>query len=91
MVMKMAKNEKARIELGDEAKDSITGFSGIVIGDTTWLHGCRRLTVQPKTLKDGKPLDPLSFDEPQLVLVKKKAVAPGSRETGGPRPEPRRR
>ena len=46
---------KKRIELGDTAKDSITGFSGVVIATTFWLHGCERLTLQPQKLdKDGK-------------------------------------
>lgn len=79
-----------RIELGDHAKDTITGFNGIVVGDTQWLHGCRRLSLQPKDLKDGKPIDMLSFDEPQLVLVEPEAQPVGSRKTGGPRPEPTR-
>ena len=79
-----------RIELGDEVRDTITGFQGVVIGDTKWLHGCRRLTIQPKELKDGKPIDSLTFDEPQLVLVEPR-VASGTSKTGRPRPEPQRR
>lgn len=78
------------INLGDEARDTITGFAGVVIGDTKWLHGCRRLTLQPRELKDGKPIDPISFDEPQLELVST-AAASGTSEKGGPRPEPVRR
>jgi hypothetical protein len=79
----------ASIKLGDVARDTITGFEGVVIGDTKWLHGCRRLTLQPRELKDGKPIDPLSFDEPQLVLVGTR-IAAGTSDTGGPRPEPAR-
>jgi hypothetical protein len=78
-----------KIELGDIAKDPITGFKGIVIGETKWLHGCIRLTIQPQELKDGKPIEAHSFDYPQLVLVKKKAAI-GTGDTGGPRPEPTR-
>lgn len=78
------------IELGDVAKDSITGFTGVVIGRTKWLHGCVRLTLQPQEMKDGKPLEPHTFDEPQLVLVTK-AVQPTTGHAGGPRPEPMRR
>ena len=79
-----------KIELGDVARDSITGFKGVVIGRTLWLHGCERMTIQPQELKDGKPIECQSFDEPQLVLVKKKAFG-GNNDTGGPRPEPVRR
>lgn len=76
-----------QIELGDIAKDSITGFEGVVTCVAQWLHGCRRLTLQPQELRDGKPVETSSFDEPQLVLVAKQAAA-ASNETGGPRPEP---
>ncbi len=60
------------IELGDRAKDPITGFSGIVTAITTWLHGCIRITIEPEKLdKDGKPQEGRSFDQTQVVLVKK--------------------
>ena len=77
------------IKLGDLVKDSITGFEGVVICVAEWLHGCRRMTVQPKALKDGRPIESASFDEPQLVLLNQ---APPKRkaDTGGPRPEPSR-
>lgn len=81
---------KKRIELGDVARDTVTGFTGVVICDAKWLHGCRRLMLQPQALHDGKPVEATSFDEPQLVLVKTKEAA-GTGDTGGPRPEPKRR
>lgn len=76
-----------KIELGDTAKDTLTGYTGVVVARTKWLHGCERLTLQSQKMKEGKPVDPVTFDEPQLVLVKS-SVAKGSSETGGPRPEP---
>lgn len=77
------------INLGDEVKDSITGFQGVAVACTTWLHGCRGITVQPTKLdKDGKTKETQTFDEPQMVVVKAKRAAVGSRKTGGPRPEP---
>lgn len=58
------------IGLGDRVKDPITGFTGIVMAITTWLHGCVRVVVQPEKLKDdGKPGDDLAFDQSQLELV----------------------
>jgi hypothetical protein len=79
------------ISLGDTAKDSITGLKGVVVAETQWLHGCRRLTLQPTGLKDGKPMDGITFDEPQLLLVARATIKAGRRDTGGPRPEPMRR
>ncbi len=78
------------IDLGDIARDQITGFQGVVIGITKWLHGCERMTIQPRELKDGLPIQPQSFDVPQLELISK-AVAKTTGDTGGPRPEPVRR
>lgn len=80
-----------RVELGDRVKDKITGLSGVAIGATDWLYGCRRITVQPETEKDGKPVDTFCVDEPQLRITKKAVVGPNVQEKkprkkrGGPR------
>lgn len=79
---------KMPICLGSLARDIVTGFEGVVICETQWLHGCRRLTLQPRELKDGKVVDHCTFDEPQLELVTA-AVVNFTKDTGGPRPEPR--
>ncbi len=78
------------IELGDQVKDTVTGFSGTVIGITTWLNGCRRMGIQGKEFKDGIPTDPIWVDEYQLKVTKKAVVQTVSRETGGPTPTPMR-
>jgi len=67
--------DKNSVELGDLAKDTVTGFSGTVVAITTWLHGCSRIILQPKVGKDGKVPESSAFDEPQVVVVKKKVVA----------------
>ncbi len=80
--------EQQPIDLGDLAKDIITGFDGIVIAVQRHINGCNRLIVQPQKLdKDGNMVEPFWFDESQLRLVKKGAVpvAPDEeRVTGGP-------
>lgn len=79
-----------RIALGDKAKDSITGFQGIVIAITDWLSGCRRILIQPEKLIEGKVVEAMPFDEPQVVLIKAGAVPEGPHVKGGPRPAPTR-
>lgn len=80
---------RTEIDLGDTVRDSITGFQGVVICRAKWLHGCERLTVQPRELgKGGQPHESQTFDEPQLVPVEEFLAEPGTGETGGPRPEP---
>ena len=61
------------INLGDKVKDRISGVVGIVVARTEWLYGCVRCTVQPQA-KDGKPVDPATIDEPQLVVLKAGAI-----------------
>ena len=77
------------IELGDKVRDRMTGFAGIAVGIHHWLYGCTRISVQPEKLKDGKPVDPQVFDEPQLEVLKKKnflkVVPRKTDDPGGPR------
>jgi hypothetical protein len=75
------------LKLGDIAKDTITGFSGVVVARCDWLNGCVRMTIQPKGLKDSKPIEAQTFDVEQLVLVKAKQHPEGTR-SGGPMPNP---
>ena len=86
------------INLGDKVKDVVTGFTGIVIARTEWLVGCVRCVVQPPVDKDGKVPENQAFDEPQLELIKAKAVSlvvepepqkfSPKRTSGGPMPIP---
>jgi hypothetical protein len=88
-----------RIELGDRVKDKISGLKGIAVAITQWLYGCRRVTIQPEELKDGKPVDNFTADEPQLDVVKKgvlglnvmaKVSPAGGRENIGRNSDPKR-
>jgi hypothetical protein len=78
-------------QLGDRVKDPISGFSGIVTAETTWLYGCRRVGVVSESLdKDGKPTEQQWFDEAQLELVRPGVIRPPSQapvigpSAGGP-------
>lgn len=73
---------------GDLVQDIITGFEGIAVSIHTYLMGCRRVTVQPKT-KDGHFQESQTFDEPQLVIiekghVKKPVIVSEDDDPGGP-------
>lgn len=74
-------------ELGTKVRDKVTGYTGIVIGRTEWLYGCRRYTVQSQEMKDGKPVESMGFDEDALeVLVANNKHVEGHKpaRTGGP-------
>lgn len=77
------------VQLGDKAKDQVTGFEGICVARTEWLNGCVRVTLQSDKLdKEGKPQEGQTFDEPQLVVTNPNKVQCGPRTTGGPKPTP---
>jgi len=85
------KVEKVNVQLGDEARDTVSGFCGVCVARTEWLNGCWRMTLQPKSLdKDGKPCETQTFDDFQLEVTKPKSQSVGSKETGGPRESPTR-
>lgn len=78
------------IELGDRVRDPVTGFSGIAVCITTYLHGCIRIGVQPEKPVDGRIVDPQYLDQVQLELVKK-TVHVSQVLTVGPKPAPETR
>lgn len=56
--------------LGENARDTLTGFRGIVIGRTEYLHGCRQVLIQPRGLQEnGQPEKAKWIDEPQVELA----------------------
>lgn len=60
---------------GDEAKDIVTGFKGIVTARTSWLHGCDRITITPNKLgSDGLPIKEQTFDEQRIEVSKRGKV-----------------
>lgn len=66
------------VQLGNKARDSITGFAGVATSRTEYLYGCRRIGLTPAELKDGKPQDTQYFDDPQLTDVEEKIPTPDS-------------
>lgn len=81
----------SKIKLGFKVKDYITGFTGIAIAKTKYLHGCTQFGVRSQELHEGKPINPVWFDEPRLIIVEEAPVfrSEGSDPTnGGPQPTP---
>lgn len=58
------------IELGVQARDKITGFTGIITGKASYLTGCDQYVLVPKmTEEDKKVRDSVWFDEGRLEVV----------------------
>jgi len=82
-----------QIELGDEVKDIVSGFTGIATARTEFLNGCVRISVDPPVDRDGKPVDGRWFDQEQVEVlqrskVQRKHARPQANTTGGERPDP---
>jgi hypothetical protein len=53
---------KMEIKLGDEVKDKISGYTGIVTGRIDYLHCSPQLRVQTPALHEGKPVESMWFE-----------------------------
>jgi len=74
------------IELGQEGKDKITGFKGIITARHQYLTGCDQYTLSPPMNKEGTLGDNFQFDEGRIEItgegINKKKVSSAS--PGGP-------
>ena len=58
------------IKLGQEVRDRVTGFQGIVVVIANHLYGCVRIGVQPQGMdKDGRKFDDAFFDVSALEVI----------------------
>lgn len=62
------------VELGDRAKDDVTGFKGVVVAYAYHLHNCDRALLQSDGFHEGHPVKPMWFDVPSLVVLEKQVV-----------------
>lgn len=74
-------------KLGKEAKDKITGFTGIITGKVIYLFGCNQYGITPKVdKKDCKTGSTEWFDEGRIEIIGK-GVIPEEvkvKKNGGP-------
>ncbi|KZK99178.1 hypothetical protein [Pseudovibrio sp. Ad26] len=77
------------IGLGDKVKDTLSGFTGIVLARSEHITGCNQLFVLPSSEKDNKLNDGQWFDVERIEKLEDKAVEIASRRTGADIPLPR--
>lgn len=65
-----------KAKLGDLAKDSVTGFKGIVTEEIEMLYNCERVTLSPKVGDDGKIKVSNDFDLPGVKVLEEMVVDP---------------
>ena len=61
------------VKLGDEVKDSVSGFKGVAVARYSYLHGCDRICLQPKVDKSGELPNEKAFDEPRIIADRARA------------------
>lgn len=80
------------IQLGNHVRDSLTGFSGVATARTEWLYGCARICIEPRELRDGKPIEAQWFDEQRVEVLsddEPQVSEDNSATSGGPQKDPR--
>lgn len=66
----MPKSFTPKFELGQTARDIITGYCGVITQHTRFLTGCDQYCLMPRELdKDGKRQIGEYFDESRIELV----------------------
>lgn len=55
------------LNLGNKAKDKITGFTGVLTGRAEYLTGCTQYSLQPECKEDGSFISANWFDEGRLI------------------------
>lgn len=78
-------NQHRRPENGDEARDMVTGFTGIVTSVTVFLNGCRRVCICPPAKEDNTFQDERWFDDGQVEVL---TVGKVRSNPAFPEPEP---
>lgn len=62
-------NPKFIFNIGEDVKDKITGFTGIITVRLESMYRANQYGVLSKELKDSKPLDLIYFDEGRLERI----------------------
>lgn len=69
--------QQYKFKLGEGVKDIVTGFTGVVMGQSSFLTGCNQYGVSPTKLqKDGERFEWQWFDENRLVKFGKSIKLP---------------
>lgn len=71
-----------KFELGDEVKEVITGFQGVIMGRSQYLTGCNQYGLLSRKLDNNKPNNWVWFDEVRLVPTGKKKIEFSIEEPG---------
>lgn len=80
----------AKIRMGMEVRDKVSGFQGIVTSIAKYLSGCDRVLVSPPVDAEGKMRESEHFDITEVEFVSNGLYIPPEPKLGGPRQFPSR-
>ncbi len=60
---------------GDEVREKITGFRGVITGSVTYLTGCNQYLLTAKSKTERKQATTLWYDEGRLELIRNAITA----------------
>jgi len=63
------RRKMGKVYLGDEVRDSLSGFQGIATGRAEYLTGCVQILVAAKSQKAGEKPFEYWLDEQRLVVT----------------------
>jgi len=73
-----------KFELGQQAKDRITGISGTITGYCHYITGCDQACIQPKATKDSSYIEGRWFDVNRVDKIKGQKIEIDVEEDNGP-------
>ena len=76
------------VGLGDRVKDTLTGFTGVVLGRVEYLTGCNQIFVLPSSESDNELKRGEWFDIERIERLEGSAVDLNARRTGADIPQP---
>lgn len=78
------------ISMGDQVRDTLSGFTGVVIARSEFLTGCNQVLVMPESHDPSKMNDSHWFDVERMQKIKERAVEFRTRPGGADMPLPTR-
>lgn len=76
------------VNLGDEARDTLTGFKGVVVGRSEHLTGCNQVFILPKSESTNEIKAGEWLDIERIEKITERAVQITARRTGADIPRP---
>lgn len=76
------------IDMGAIARDTLTGFTGVVMARVEYLTGCNQVSLQPVCEKDNELKAATWFDVERVELLDAPKVVVSARPTGADIPPP---